>query len=180
MNLDYYKQEQIIAQVDEKDRIIGKIEKWEAHTKGILHRAFTIAVFCENHVILQHRKHPSFDGYFDMTLSSHQIYNNDVLEDDITAIYKCLKRELHIDSDFVTEPVKRGTVIYDAHDPAGKFIEHELCYFYTCEINKIPPPEYEFAYGYLVVPFEELKSGRNHVSHALAPWVKEFFKQGII
>lgn len=180
MTTDYYKQQQMIARVDEHDTILGPIEKWEAHTKGILHRAFTVALLYENCVLLQHRKHPSFDGYFDMTLSSHQLFVNNILEDDKTAIFKCLKRELSIDAHLVTEPVKKGTVLYKAQDPGAEFIEHELCYFYTCELSQLPQPEYEFSYGYVAVPIDDIKSGRNHVSHALAPWVKEFLKKGLV
>lgn len=178
--MDYYKQVQHIAQVDRDDRVVGPVEKWHAHREGILHRAFTVAIFYKNNVLVQHRKHPAFDGYFDITLSSHQIYNSDVLQDDNVAVYDCMQRELNIDTDFVTEPVKKGRAWYTASDPNSDLKEQEMCYLYTCEISQMPQPNYEFAYGYLLVPLEDIKSGRNHVAKAVAPWVAEFFKQGLL
>ena len=70
----YYKQKQIIAKVNKKGEIIGKIDKWEAHKKGILHKALSVTLIYKNQYILQHRKHVAFDGVFDLTSSSHQIY----------------------------------------------------------------------------------------------------------
>lgn len=72
--MSYYAKRQLIAKVDKKGNIIGEIEKWEAHKKGILHRAFTVCLRYEDKFVLQHRKHPSFDGAFDLTSSSHQIF----------------------------------------------------------------------------------------------------------
>lgn len=180
MRVDYYKQTQHIAKVDMNDTVLGPVEKWHAHKEGILHRAFTVAIFYNNQVLIQHRKHPAFDGYFDVTLSSHQIYENDELQDDTTAIYDCLKRELNLDPDLVTEPVKKGKVWYEAHDPHEPFKEQEMDYLYICNAYKMPEPNFDFAYGYLLVPLDDIKSGRNHVSKALAPWVTEFFKQGLL
>lgn len=180
MRMDYYKQIQEIAHVDHHDNIICPVEKWEAHRKGILHRAFTITIFHQNQVFLQHRKHPAFDGYFDLTLSSHQIYKDGTLQDDLTAVYDCLQRELNIDPDLISEPVKKGKVLYHATDPNADFKEQEIDYLYTCEISQLPQPNYEFAYGYLLLPLEDIKSGRNHVSKALAPWVTEFFEKGLL
>lgn len=180
MHIDYYKQKQLIAHVDTNDNVLGEIEKWEAHTKGILHRAFTVAIFCGDTIILQHRKHPAFDGYFDMTLSSHQLFENGKLQDDLTAVYACLKREYNIEPNFVTEPVKKGKVMYKSIDPNGQFIEHEMCYLFTCEVTKLPTTDYDYAYGSVMIPFKDLLSERNHVHKALAPWAKEFLKQGLL
>ena len=44
----YYKQKQMIARVDRQGNILGQIEKWEAHRKGILHKAFTVAIIYKN------------------------------------------------------------------------------------------------------------------------------------
>ena len=92
MKHSYYLQKQYIAKVDRKGNIIGQIEKWEAHRKGILHKAFTIAVFYKGDILLQHRKHPAFDGVFDATISSHQLIKDGKLEDTIKASEKTLKR----------------------------------------------------------------------------------------
>src|SRR5690606_8547615 len=108
-HMNYFNQKQYIAQVDRNDNIIGKIEKWEAHTKGVLHRAFTVAIFFEDKVLVQHRKHPVFDKVFDVTVSSHQIYENDTLQDDKIALMNTLQREWNISKDnLLKEPKLKG------------------------------------------------------------------------
>src|SRR3989338_3874832 len=71
--MHYYKQKQFLAQVDKNDKILGKIEKWECHKKAILHRGYTCILTYEDNYVLQHRKHPVFDGVFDLSFSSHPI-----------------------------------------------------------------------------------------------------------
>ena len=46
----------------------------------------------QNKFVLQHRKHLAFDGYYDLTFSSHQIYVHSVLQTDEDAINETLKR----------------------------------------------------------------------------------------
>ena len=95
--MDYYQQKQFLAQVDKNDKILGKIEKWECHKGAILHRGYTCILTYKDNYILQHRKHPVFDGVFDLSFSSHQIYVNDILQDDLAAIYDGLKREWNLE-----------------------------------------------------------------------------------
>lgn len=179
--MDYYKEVQYIAQVDQEDNVIGKVEKWHAHRQGILHRAFTVALFYKDHVILQHRKHPAFDGVFDVTFSSHQIYDGEKLQDDLTAIYKSLKREFSItEKDLKDIPQKLGSGHYRATDNNSEYIEHEMCFLYTAEVKELPHPNLEYAYGYSLMKLEDLKQGKTAVVQALAPWVIEFFKQKLI
>ena len=70
----------MIATCDKNGNITGEIEKWEAHKKGILHRAYTVAIMHKGKLLLQHRKHPAFGGVLDATISSHQLVINGKLE----------------------------------------------------------------------------------------------------
>src|SRR3989338_8675413 len=79
--MDYYKQQQFLAQVDENDKILGKIEKWDCHKKGILHRGYTCILIYQNSFVLQHRKHPVFDGVFDLSFSSHPVYRPELVSE---------------------------------------------------------------------------------------------------
>lgn len=181
--MDYYKEVQYIARVDRNDNVLGKIEKWEAHKKGVLHRAFTMILYYQDKIILQHRKHPVFDGYFDLSFSSHQIFVNDKLEDDLTAIYKTLKREWSLDkSGLIAEPKKIGQIYYKAKDPQSVFYDHEIDYIYQAELKKIPSPNYDFAYGFsLVNKVGFLKSKvYNLWSKLFAPWVKVMIEEKMI
>ncbi|MDA1317228.1 MAG: hypothetical protein O3B87_04350 [bacterium] len=172
-----YTNEQIIAQVDENDTIIKSIERWEAHKKGILHRALTITVQLEQNVLLQHRKHPVFDGVWDMTVSTHQLYDGDVLQDDMTAIMLTLERELAITSeDLVQQPIKKGVVQYKAKDPKSDYIEHEVCHIYSCSVRALPKINNEYAYELTTVNRQELEQSNNHLGLELAPWVIEMLQ----
>ncbi|WP_459477577.1 isopentenyl-diphosphate Delta-isomerase [Clostridium saccharoperbutylacetonicum] len=84
--------EYIIA-VDELDNEIGKIEKMEAHHKGVLHRAFSILVFnSRNQLLLQKRNIKKYHspGLWTNTCCSHPRYGEKLEE----AIYRRLKEEM--------------------------------------------------------------------------------------
>lgn len=179
--MDYYKQTQYIAHVNEKDEIQGKVEKWEAHKKGILHRAFSVVLKYQNQYIMQMRKHPAFDGYIDVTCSSHPLYINEEIQPNVEAVYDCLKREWNIDkSELKSEPKKLGFAIYKADDTIGGFVEHELCYLFESEIEKLPTPDFSVAYGSLLLTNEELKNKNLKMSALLAPWVEKFIEVGLM
>lgn len=179
--MNYYKKELLIPRVDEHDHIIGTVERWEAHTKGILHRGFTVGVFDTNrNMILQQRKHPVFDNYYDLTASSHQIYQGDTLTDVNEAIYQTLERESNMARNiFVAEPQLVGKVIYKSSD--GTYTEHELCHLYTLHLTSaIPKPNKEYAYGYTVKPVDQILKAQYKGSNGLAPWVTAFFDKGLL
>lgn len=180
--MDYYKEKQFIAKVDKNDKILGKIEKWEAHKKGVLHRAFTVILTYKNNYILQHRKHPVFDGYFDLSFSSHQIFIGDKLEDDLTAIYKTLKREWNISKKGLTAvPKKIGQIYYKAKDPNSVFFDHEIDYIYEGTLKNLPTPNYDFAYGFSLIEKNKLLTPNPYtLSPILAPWVKIMLEEKLI
>ena len=175
--MDYYKEKQFIAQVDKNDKIMGKVEKWEGHREAILHRAFTMILYFEDKIVLQHRRHPVFDGYFDLSFSSHQIYVADKLEDDLTAIYKSLKREWNVDQAGLTyEPKKIGQIYYTAKDPNSIFFDHEIDYIYEGTLKNLPTPNYDFAYGFSLASWQLITDNRL----PFAPWVKTMLEEKLI
>ncbi len=50
---DYYEKTLYIPRVNENDDILGKVERWEAHEKGILHRGFTVGLLHYGAMICQ-------------------------------------------------------------------------------------------------------------------------------
>jgi len=167
--MEYYQKKLFLAEVDKSDNIIGKIERWRAHRDGVLHRGFTAVLTYQDNIVLQHRKHLAFDGYFDLTFSSHQIYKNEKLQTDLEAIYETLKREWNIDkTGLVDEPKFLGKFYYDkAKDPNSVFSEHEIDYIYQTELKSLPTPNPDYAYGFELVNKQEV------VNFKIAPWVKE-------
>ena len=168
----------MIARCDKKGNILGGIERWEAHEKAILHRAFAVAIFYKGKIILQHRKHPVFDGVFDATSSSHQLFEKGKLQDTLEATYECLKREWNIEKkDLLSSPKDMGTVYYKTKDKFSIYSEHEVCNVVTCTVKKLPIPNMDVAYGYSLVTPEELANPISRLSDNLAPWIATMVKE---
>ncbi len=179
--MNYYSQKQLIAAVDKNDKILKPIDKWEAHKKGILHRGFTIVIEYDGQLVLQHRKHPVFDKVFDITVSSHQIYKGDKLQDDIEAIYETLEREWNTKQNDLQEiPTFIGTIYYKAHDPNSMYTEHEMYHFYRCNVKKITLPNFDFAYGFTLVKKSGITDKKNPLYKLLAPWIKKAIAGGVL
>lgn len=176
---NYYLENQIIAKVNKNGQVIGKIEKWEAHKKGILHKAFSVVMVYGDYYFIQHRKHPAFDGVFDLTSSSHQLYIEGKLETTLEAAYKCLEREWSITKDgLIGNPINEGAVYYKAKDLKSEYIEHEVCEMVFVKIKKIPTPNYDFTYGFSMVKKDDFLNKNGRIYENLAPWIKVAIKKG--
>lgn len=173
----YYKQKQIIAKVDENGNVIGKIEKWEAHEKGILHKALTVALVYKGQLVVQHRKHPAFDGVFDVTSSSHQLFINGKLQTTEEATFDCLKREWGLEKTDLIKLKNMGAIYYKAKDEKSIYTEHEMCEILVAEINVKPKPNLDFAYGFSLVDKQELQNKNSRTYENLAPWVKKMIEE---
>ena len=174
---NYYKQKQIIAKVDKGGNVIGKIEKWEAHEKGILHKALTVALIYRDQFVVQHRRHPAFDGVLDITSSSHQIYVNDKLQTTEEATYECLKREWNLEKSDLSKLKNMGAIYYKAKDPNSIYTEHEMCEILVAKLNVDPKPNLDFAYGFSLVGKDELQNKKSRTYKNLAPWVKTMIEE---
>lgn len=169
--MDYYKEKQYLAKVDKQNNVIGKVERWEAHKKKILHRGFSVCLLYKGQAILQHRKHLLFDGTVDLTGSSHPMYINDVLESNEDAVFRCLEREWVFDrKDLVTPLIDKGTFYYKADDALTEYAEHEVCHLYVAEVKKVPLVSSEYAYGQSVVDVNKLKNSKFPLTKAFTPW----------
>lgn len=176
---NYYRQKQFIASVDKNDNILGQVEKWEAHKKSILHRGFTVILTYHNQYLFQHRKHPVFDGVFDFSFSSHQIYINNLLLSDIDAIYDALSREWNLrKKDLITTPKFLGKIYYKAKDPNSEFAEHEIDFIYIVETKILPTPNLDFAYGFLLLDKKSLQNSTKSIK--IAPWVRKIIARKMV
>ncbi len=176
--MNYYQQKQFLAVIDKKDHVIGRIEKWQAHKKGILHRGFTVILFYQDQIILQHRKHPVFDGYFDLTFSSHPVFKDNLLQNNLEAVFESLRREWDIEKkDLVGRPAPLGKLYYRAKDPVSKFIEHEIDYIFSVTLNKIPKPNLDFAYGFSMIKKDQRVNNNFLSKKKLTPWAKKIISK---
>lgn len=176
----HYERKLILARCDKSGKILGPVERWEAHEKGILHRAFSVVIIYQDKLLVQHRRHPVFDGVFDVTCSSHQIYEKGKLQDTIEATLDCLKREWGLAKNNVFDLKDNGTIYYKAKDKFSIYTEHEVCNVVTCEVKNLPKPNMEVSYGYSLVSMEELKNKNSRIYQNLAPWVKVMIEDGFL
>lgn len=178
--LDYYKEKQFIAKVDKDGNVLGEIEKWEAHKKGILHKALTATLIFNGKFMVQHRKHPAFDKTYDVTSSSHQLFINGKLQTTEEATINCLEREWGLNKKYLKNLINHGAIYYKSKDPKSEFTEHEVCDIITVEIDSKPEPNLDFAYDALLVSKQELTDKNSRIYKNLAPWVKIMIEENKI
>jgi isopentenyl-diphosphate delta-isomerase len=90
MGLEY------VILVNEKDQEIGKMEKQEAHEKGLLHRAFSVFIFNDQkELLLQQRALTKYHcaGLWTNTCCSHPRENETVVQ----AAHRRLQEEMGFD-----------------------------------------------------------------------------------
>ena len=111
-------EEQVIL-VDREDRVLGTMEKMEAHHKGVLHRAFSVFVFnSQGELMLQQRAAHKYHSpeLWTNTCCSHP-RPGEALED---AAHRRMQEEMGFDC-----PLEYGfNFIYNKQ--VGELIEHEL------------------------------------------------------
>lgn len=176
---NYYSEKQYLFAVDKRDNITGKVEKWEAHKKGLLHRGFTVILFYNENIVLQQRRHLVFDGVLDMSFSSHQIFKAIHPEGDLASIYEGLKREWGIKKNDLTEKPKfLRKIYYKARDPRSEYFEHEIDYVYSVKLNMLPKPNLDFAYAYKIIEKTDLSSILHPpFFNLIAPWVRKIVEK---
>lgn len=171
--MDYYEKKQLLAVVDKNDTVLKKIDKWEAHEKGVLHRGFTVCLFYQDKIILQHRKHPVFDGVYDLTCSSHPYFKDGVLQTTTDAVIETLKREWDIVPSDLSSPLRhKGQIYYQAKDPKSIYQEHEICHLYCADIDKLPSPNFDFSYGFSLMTKDQIMDKKTPIRGIFAPWIQ--------
>jgi len=169
---NYYSDQQLIAKVDQEGNVIGKIDKWEAHKKGVLHKGFSIVLIYNDMILLQHRKHPAFDGVLDLTISSHPLFIDSKLQSTEDAALQAINREFkNVELDGEIRIL--GFVYYKAKDPKSIYTEHEVCDLLIVKLKSIPTPNFDYAYGFSFVTKEELKNKKSRIYENLSPWSKK-------
>jgi isopentenyl-diphosphate delta-isomerase len=114
---------QLILAVDQLDQSLGLVDKYEAHRRGILHRAFSIFIFrfvdSSLQVLLHQRAKDKYhsSGLWTNTCCSHAI-EEDSLEE--TA-----RRRLEEEMGFSCDLHRLGSFYYKA-DVGHGLVEHEI------------------------------------------------------
>ena len=167
---NYYQKQLFILAVDKNDNPIKKVERWQAHKEGILHRGFTVILKYQNSFVLQHRKHPVFDGVFDLSFSSHPIFIGERLQTFEAAIFETFKREL-ISEEKNLEIKFLDKYYYKEKDKKSGYFEHEINYLYLINLKKEVKNNSLYSYGIKVLTKEDLINQFKKIN--FTAWVKK-------
>ena len=163
MELEY------VILVDENDQEIGKMEKQEAHEKGLLHRAFSVFVFNENkELLLQQRALTKYHsaGLWTNTCCSHPRIGETIEQ----AAHRRLMEEMGFDCDLST----KTSFIYKAAFENGLTehqFDHVLVGSFNGEINFNPTEVKNFKW----INLEELQIDLLQNNQNYTAWFKIIF-----
>lgn len=134
--------EQVIL-VDELDRMVGVMEKMEAHQRGVLHRAFSVLLFnAKGEMLLQKRAGSKYHsgGLWTNACCSHPRPDE--------SMDQAIRRKLQHEIGIAASPSFSHKFIY--RTVVGNLIEHELDHVYVgrCEsdpvINKAEVEDWKY------------------------------------
>jgi len=178
--------------VDENDNPIGKMEKIEAHEKGLLHRAFSVMFVRYDkdnnlEVLLQKRASSKYHcgGLWSNTCCSHPLENESVLD----AAKRRLPEELGLSQELLEniEFKKIGSFIYKAK-LNNDLTEHEFDHVIlgitpeNSQINFIDSPEIQASLNRDEVSeikwfnFQNLFTHLNENPNFYTPWLMKVIK----
>lgn len=152
--------------VDTNDRAIGTMEKLEAHSKGLLHRAFSIVLFNnEGKLLLQKRSKNKYhsSGLWTNTCCSHPLPGEKIEN----AARRRLKEEMGID----LQPTFSYKFIYKAELDHG-LTEHELDHVFVGNFNGAPDINKKEVEDWKYVDLEWLKADMAKNPSAYTKWFK--------
>lgn len=150
--------------VDQADRPVGRMEKQEAHRKGLLHRAFSVFLLDGSKLLIQRRALDKYHcgGLWSNTCCSHPAPGEQVL----LAAERRLDEELGIKNARLRE---LDTFLYRAAFPNG-LAEHELDHVLLGEYSgPVQPDPMEIA-QVRWIDLEELQRDLQAFPQWYTPW----------
>lgn len=150
--------------VDQADRPVGRMEKQEAHRKGLLHRAFSVFLLDGSKLLIQRRALDKYHcgGLWSNTCCSHPAPGEPVL----SAAERRLDEELGIKNARLRE---LDTFLYRAAFPNG-LTEHELDHVLLGEYSgPVRPDPMEIA-QVRWIDLEELQRDLQAFPQWYTPW----------
>jgi isopentenyl-diphosphate delta-isomerase len=156
-----------VVLVDTQNKVLGTMDKYEAHIKGALHRAFSIFIFNEKgELLLQQRATDKYHGadLWTNTCCSHQQINENTLD--------AAKDRLAYEMNMSANLEEIFTFIYHAK-VENNLIEHELDVVLFGISNSEPHPNPEEVQAYKWINTEKLESWMNKHPEQFTYWFKD-------
>lgn len=150
--------------VDQADRPVGRMEKQEAHRKGLLHRAFSVFLLDGSKLLIQRRALDKYHcgGLWSNTCCSHPAPGEPVL----SAAERRLDEELGIKNARLRE---LDTFLYRAAFPNG-LAEHELDHVLLGEYSGPVRPDPREIAQVRWIDLEELQRDLQAFPQRYTPW----------
>lgn len=163
--------QEFVVLVDEHNNEIGLMEKQEAHTKALLHRAFSVFVFNgKGELLLQQRSLSKYHsgGLWTNTCCSHPRAG----ETTIAAAHRRLQEEMGFDC-ALTE---KFSFIYRTPFENG-LSEHELDFVYTGTYEGFPEINNEEVESYRWISLDQLIVELHANPHQFSSWFQIILKE---
>jgi isopentenyl-diphosphate delta-isomerase len=159
-----------VVLVNEKDEILGTMEKLRAHEEGVLHRAFSVIIFNSKGEMLIHKRASDkyhCGGLWTNACCSHPRLNESPLEG--------AKRRLEEEMGFTTTLSQNGSFIYKV-DLENGLIEHEYDHLFIGHYDQNPSPNTSEVEDWKYISVNELLASIKEHPKAYTFWFKEIVK----
>jgi isopentenyl-diphosphate delta-isomerase len=167
--------------VDEKDKVIGSMEKMEAHLKGVMHRAFSVFIFnSSGQMLLQQRAIGKYHsaGLWSNACCSHPYPGED--------IEMAAQRRLNEEMGFKTSLEKLFDFVYKAsfgNDLIENEFDHVFVGKYEGEININPREVSDYSFKSVNAIKQELKEKPETYTawfHIAFPKIESWWKKNFV
>ena len=167
--------------VDEKDKVIGSMEKMEAHLKGAMHRAFSVFIFnSSGQMLLQQRAIGKYHsaGLWSNACCSHPYPGED--------IEMAAQRRLNEEMGFKTSLEKLFDFVYKAsfgNDLIENEFDHVFVGKYEGEININPREVSDYSFKSVNAIKQELKEKPEIYTawfHIAFPKIESWWKKNFV
>ena len=158
---------QVLVLVDKKNRVKGYAKRPVCHTgRGKMHRAFVTFIDTPRGIILQKRKHWLWDGFLDVSATSHTLRLGKRNESYYEAGRRCLQWELGLRPRFLADI---GSYTYFARH--GRSCENEHCTVLLGYSEQLPYPNPEAVHSlhYFTIEKLALLAERKDIT----PWLRK-------
>lgn len=156
--------------VNERDEVIGRMEKLEAHKKGLLHRAFSVFIFNPRGDILLQRR--AMDKYHSAGLWSNTCCSHPRPDERIEqAASRRLKEEMGLECD-----VKNIFLFQYKVDFDNGLTEHEMDYVLVGFTDEMPKPNPAEVMDWKFMSPEEIENDLQLHPEKYTFWLKHCFK----
>jgi len=161
----------LVILVNEKDEVLGEMEKMEAHRKGVLHRAISVLVFnSKGEWLLQQRAcHKYHSGLlWSNTTCTHPMSGEETIE----AAHRRLREEMGMVS-----PLKKAFIFKYKANLDKDMIEHELDHVFTGETDNIPVINPDEVRTYRYISTKDLEVEMKNFPNNFTEWFKILFNR---